>query len=305
MNLYYRNLRTIGILMILVSAGSLVYELALRRILTETNSAYIWYIPLYWGIWVKNSLGALAGALALLFYRGKKHYSAGTVTMVLLCVLEAAVIILSTAGSAGQRTNGLIDLTMLMMIVLVYTLSQTDRDLKQWKKVSALEAAELDLRLPDPAGFFDPVQAGPRMAINGEYASAVNRFLASDGPVPLKINFLCPGRVPEMMRDTIREVFAVYYETEEKRISKELERKYRRVILLFVVSLLSIGILRQITLFDEDTIIWEVIGNFAAFGLWQIGYVHYERDEGFDELLLVQCAKYAELNFLEKKGARS
>ena len=38
----------------------------------------------------------------------------------------------------------------------------------------------------------------------------------------------------------------------------------------------------------------------AAFGLWQIGYTHYERNEGYDELLNVHIAKYAHLNFIER-----
>ena len=78
MSLFYRNLRTIGIGVILASAANLAYELIIRRVLTEMGSAYIAYIPLLWGIWAKNLLGVTAGAAALVFYRKKKRYSAGT-----------------------------------------------------------------------------------------------------------------------------------------------------------------------------------------------------------------------------------
>lgn len=300
MNLYYRNLKRMGIGMILVSIVNLYYEDLLRSMLTTMNSAYVDHIPLYWGIWVKNLIGAAAGVTALIFYKQKKHYRIGTTILFNLCLAEAAVIILSTNGSLGVRTNSLVDMTMLMMGILTYTISQTDRDLNRWKRISGRQPAVLDLRLHDPGHFFNTIQAGPQMVINEEYASAVNRFLASTGPVPLHINLLCPKHISETMQDMMREVFVMNYEMEEKRIGKLLERNYNRIILLLVISLFSFGVLRQFTLLDDETIVWQVIGNFAAFGLWQIGTIHFERNEEFDDLLLVHCAKYAQLNILEK-----
>ncbi len=301
MNLYYRNLKRMGIGMVLVSIVNLYYEDLIRSVLTTMNSAYVDYIPLYWGIWVKNLIGTAAGVTALLFYRQKRRYRIGATILFNLCLAEAAVIIISTNGSFGVRTNGLVDMTMLMMGILTYTISQTDRDLNRWKRISGRDPAVLDLRLHDPGDFFNTIQAGPQMVINEEYASVVNRFLASTGPVPLRINLLCPKHVSETMQDMMREVFGMYYEMEEKRIEKTLEKNYNRIIVLLVVSLLSFGLLRQFTLLDDETIVWQVIGNFAAFGLWQIGTIHFERNEGFDELLLIHCAKYARLTILEKK----
>ena len=301
MSLFYRNLKLIGISTVLVSIGNLVYELIVRRTLAEMNSPYISYFPLDWGIWAKNLTGVLAGAVALAFYRKKKGYRIGTVIVSLLCLAETAVIILSMTGSVWKRSNGLIDLTMLTMIILAYTFSQTDRGLNRWKRISGKEPVILDLRLPNSGDFFNTIQAGPQMVINEAYASVVNRFLAAKGPVPLEINLLCSDPVSEAMKDTMREVFSTYYEMEEKRISKALEAKYRRIILLFIVSLFSISFLRQVSILDEEVIALELIGNFAAFGLWQIGYIHFERSEDYEELLLVHCAKYARLNFLNRK----
>ena len=301
MSLFYRNLKRIGIAVVLVSAANLVYELIIRRMLSDMNSSYVYNIPLFWGIWAKNLIGVLAGLTALVFYWKKKGYRIGTALMFLLCLAEIAVIILSSTGSAVKRTNSLIDLTMLNMIILAYTFSQVGRDLNHWRRISGKQPAVLDLRLQESGDFFNTIQAGPQMVINEAYASVVNRFLASGGPVPLQINLLCASHVSEPMRDTMREVFVMYYEMEEKRIGKELEVRYRRIMILFVVSLISIGLIRQYSLLSDEMIAWEIIGNFAAFGLWQIGYIHYERSEGYDKLLLVHCAKYARLNFLDRK----
>lgn len=304
MSLYYRNLKRIGIAMILVSAANLVYELVFRGILIGMDSPYVRYVPLYWGIWTKNLIGMLAGALALETYRRKKHYRTATLLQMLLCLAEAAVILLSMTGSLGKRTNGLIDLTMLMMVILTYTVSQTDRDLRKWERISTREPAVLDLRLPRPGDFFNTIQAGPQMVINKEYASVISRFLASTGPTPLRINLLCGSPVSETMRDMMRDVLSMYYEMEENRISKGLERRYRLIMLLFMLSLLSIGLIRQFTLGSNEVVAWEVISNFTAFGLWQIGYVHFERNNGYDELLLVQCARNAKLWFVDRAEER-
>ena len=57
----------------------------------------------------------------------------------------------------------------------------------------------------------------------------------------------------------------------------------------------------KVTLYNEEMVVWEIIANFTAFGLWQIGYTHYERTEGYEELLLVHIAKYSKLCFIEKQ----
>ena len=162
MSLYYRNLKRIGICVILVSTVNLVYELLIRRFLAESGSTYLSYIPLPWGIWTKNMIGVASGLAALFFYLKKRHYTFGTLLLAFLCLAEAVVIILSMTGSVGRRTNGVFDITMLVMILLTYTLSQTDRDLKRWNSIQSRSTSTLDLRLPDQKDFFDPIHLARR-----------------------------------------------------------------------------------------------------------------------------------------------
>ena len=301
MSLYYRNLRRIGIWMICVAAADLVFELVARRMLTDAGSSYAALIPRPWGIWVKNLIGAAAGASALFIYSRKRSYTFGTLFLALLCVAEMAVDILSMTGSVGRRTNGIFDITMLTMILLTYTLSQTNRDLKRWNSVCGNPPAVLDLRLKEAEDFFDPIQVGPKMAISHEYARTVSRYIsAMKVPSPLEINLLCSGHVTGNMRDMMREVFRMHFEAAEDSVVKQLENRYNRVMLLVSVSVFVIGVIRQTSKFTDEMIALEIIGNFAAFGLWQIGYTHYERNEGYDALLNVHIAKYAHLNFIER-----
>ena len=298
MSLYYRNLKRIGIGVIVVSLCNLVYELLIRHYLAESGSPYLAYFPLPWGIWVKNMIGAASGFVALLFYLRKRLYTFGTLLLAFLCLAEVVVIILSMTGSAGRRTNGILDITVLAMILLAYTISQTDRDLKHWNSIQSRNAATLDLRLKDPKDFFDPIQVGPKMAINQEYASTIRRYIsAMRVPAPLRIHLLCSEPVAENVQDMMREVLRMHYEEEEDSIVKVLESRYRRIMSLIMVSVFVIGIIRQTSVISEEMVVWEIVINFAAFGLWQIGYTHYERNEAYDELLTVHIAKYASLNF--------
>ena len=57
--------------------------------------------------------------------------------------------------------------------------------------------------MKDPKDFFDPIQVGPKMAINQEYASAIRRYVsAMRVPTPLQINLLCSEPVAENVQDT-------------------------------------------------------------------------------------------------------
>ncbi len=301
MSLYYRNLRRIGIWMICVSAADLIFELTLRRILIAAGSSYAALIPRPWGIWAKNLIGAAAGGAALFIYRRKRRYTFGVLYLTALCAAEMVVDILSMTGTLGRRTNAIFDITMLTMILLTYTLSQTNRDLKRWNNVRRNPPSVLDLRLGETEDFFDPIQLGPKMAISREYAETISRYVAAmKVPSPLEINLLCACHVTDNMRDMMRETLRMHFETAEDRVVKQLESRYTRVMLLVSVSVFVIGVVRQTSMFSDEMIALEIIGNFAAFGLWQIGYTHYERNEGYDELLNVHIAKYAQLNFIER-----
>lgn len=46
----------------------------------------------------------------------------------------------------------------------------------------------------------------------------------------------------------------------------------------------------------EEIIYWEIVGNIAAFGVWQVGYTIYDQKELFEELVMIRICKKAELN---------
>lgn len=296
MSLYYRNLKRIGIGVIVVSLGNLIWELLVRRYLAESGSPYLSFIPLPWGIWAKNMIGAASGFAALFFYLKKRLYTFGTLLLAFLCAAEVAVIMLSMMGSAGRRTNGIFDITMLAMILLTYTISQTGRDLKHWNRIQSRPASILDLRLKDPKDFFDPVQVSPKMAINREYASTIRRYISAlRVPAPLQINLLCSEPVAENVRDMMREVLRMHYEEEEDSIVKVLESRYRRIMSLVIVSVFVIGIIRQTSVISE-----EMVSAIRALSLEE------NMDDFFDmdEIIRFFAAHNVLLNFDSYTGSQ-
>ena len=224
--------------------------------------------------------------------------------MVFLCLAEAAVIVMSMTGKVARRIDGIVDISMLMMVLLSYTLSQTDRNIKRWNSIRSRTPTTLDLRLTDREDFFDPIQLGPKMAIRKEYAERITRYVSSmRDPSPLQINLFCADPVSDAMRDIMLEVLQMHFQTEEDKISIILEKRYSRILILTSVSVCAIAAIQQTIRIGEGMVVWEIIGDFAAFGLWQIGYTNYERNEAYDELLTIQIAKNTRIRFVERQAS--
>ena len=68
---------------------------------------------------------------------------------------------------------------------------------------------------------------------------------------------------------------------------------YNRPCIIFVIA-----VIRQTSLFSDEMIVREIIGNFAAFGLLLFCYTHYVRNERYDELLSAHISIYAFLYFV-------
>ena len=88
------------------------------------------------------------------------------------------------------------------------------------------------------------------------------------------------------------------YEEEEERIRHDINVRHVRVLNTFVISVILIVIWKMMNLLFEDVIYWEIIGNIAAFGLWQVGYTFYEERDLFDEMVKNQIGKHADIVFV-------
>ena len=179
-----------------------------------------------------------------------------------------------------NRVDSLISVTLILAALVLYTALQLERSERSWRRIRDAKPSVLDLKLSDVRRWFNPIEIGPK-------------------PRPLVITVRCPGKVSEPMRATMREVFQMYYEDEERHINGYLERRYIRVMALVIISILAVTVWINFSPSNDEGVTWTILSNFAAFSLWQIGSTYFERSEGYAELLQAQIAKQAELRFWE------
>ena len=293
MSIYQKNLRRLGLLVIVAAILDLILELSFYKLLSAERQ-----IQSQAGICFKNSLGLLTGALACYLYYQNRH-SRRIVRVMLLCVvLELVSILLSTQGSMAKRVDSLINTTLILSALTVYTALQLERSERSWRRIVNSKPSVLDLKLNDNRQWFNPIEIGPKLELDSGISAVVDRFLSTSKDArPLEITVRCPSEVSEPMQASMREVFQMYYEDEERHINSYLERRYIRVMALVIISIIAVSVWINFSPSNDEGVTWTILSNFAAFSLWQIGSTYFERSEGYGELLRAQIAKQAKLHF--------
>ncbi len=298
MSLYQKNLRRLGLLLIVVSILDAILELSFYRYLMSSAVVFTKQLQSPPGICVKDGIGLLTGLLACyLFYR-KKYARLIVRIEVFLLIAAFPAILFSTRGNMANRVDSLINATVILMAMVVYTALQLQRSERNWERISSAKPSVLDLKLTDVRQWFNPIEIGPKLELSQEIASVVNRFLeTSREPRPLEITVRCPSEISDSMQSTMQEVFQMYYEDEERHVNSYLERRYIRVMALVIISILAISVWINFSPSGDEGVTWTILSNFAAFSLWQIGSTYFERSEGYSELLRALIAKQTKLRF--------
>lgn len=281
-----------------VSILDVVFGLVFYRFVLKTVSELTGQVQTPLGIYLKAVLGLTIGILScVLHYR--KEYSPWIVRIqVLLLCITFPIIIFSIRGSAAKRVDGLINATLVLMSMVVYTALQLGRSERNWRQIRDTKPFMLDLKLNNSRQWFNPIEIGPKLELNQEISSVVDRFLAtSKESRPLEITIHCPFNISEPMQATMQEVFQMYYEDEERRINHYLERRYIRAMALVIISITAVTIWINFSPSNDEGVTWTILSNFAGFSLWQIGSTYFERTEGYAELLRAMISKQAKLYF--------
>jgi len=98
----------------------------------------------------------------------------------------------------------------------------------------------------------------------------------------------------------MQEVFTTHYEDEVRRVNGYLESRYRRAVMLVIVSLIAVTLWTRIFLSSTTSVVCAILSNFAGFSLWQIGTTYFERSDGYKSLLRMMIAREAKLSFLTR-----
>lgn len=298
MSIYQKNLRRMGLLLLAVSILDAILELAFYRTLLRSDLAFMRQMQDPVGICIKSGIGVILGALACLVYYRKEHTAWCVRVMVALLIVAVPLILCFTRGNMANRVDGLINATVVLSMMVVYTALQLQRSERNWRRIVDTEPAMLDLKLNNVRQWFNPVMIGPKLELSGEISSVVDRFLSTSRiQRPLEVTVRCPEQVSEPMQATMQEVFQMYYEDEERRINRYLERRYIRVMALVIISIIAVTVWINFSPTNDEGVTWTILSNFAAFSLWQIGSTYFERSEGYSSLLQSQIAKQAGLHF--------
>ncbi len=298
MSIYQKNLRRLGLLLMAASILDLVLELAFYNALHSFDIDFSQRLQTVPGICIKDSIGVAMGILACCLYRHKQHARWIGWVMIALMAMTLVDILASTEGSLAVRIDSLINATVVLMALLVYTVLQQGRSDRNWERIRSCKSVTLDLKLNDFRQWFNPIEIGPKLELSSEISDVVGRFLRTAREAqPLEITVRCPGGVSDAMQATMQETFQMFFEDEERRINSYLERRYIRAMALVIISIFAVALWINFSPTNDEGITWTILSNFAAFSLWQIGNTYFERAEGYGELLQAQIAKQAKLHF--------
>ncbi len=298
MSIYERNLRRLGILLIVISVVDGVAELVFYQSFAETASLFKRPLLSPAGIWIKDGISTLTGVLALYLYSHRKYFRWFVWIMNLLLLGELVTILISARGNVVSRVDGVINATLILTALLVYTAMQVERSDLNWQRICRDQPTLLDLKLQNARQWFDPIQIGPKLELSQPIANVVNHYLKSaKKQQPLEINIRCPHEISEPMQDTMRETFHLYYDDVARQSDNYLERRYSRVMALVIISIVAVTVWIYLSPSEDEGVTWTILSNFAAFSLWQIGYTYYERAEGYSELRRAQIAREAKIRF--------
>ena len=296
-NIYQKNLYRLGVGLTIITALDLILGLAMVVMVgrVEVLSVSAFSETATVSMIVKDALGFVAGLLSL---RASKKSRWQRNIFIAECVL-GALIIPATLMAAQRDFDSLIDIPVTMICIIIFTLSELGHGEKEWRRVQTRQHWSLDIKPGSMEAWFNALVVGPHMELNENISAAVDRFLVTKKEQgPLDIVALGMGDVSPAVQETMRDIFAAHYSDEEKRVHHYLEGLYRRSVMLIITSLIVLSVWVRMGMYHNSTVIAMLLSNFAGFSLWQACGYHFDRSEGYAELMRAMIARNAKITFM-------
>lgn len=173
-------------------------------------------------------------------------------------------------------------------------LSDFSRKLKRIRKTN--NKAELALKLQYDE-MFDPMILAPHSEINVDIFEAVDRFSDSQTSLgTLKITIFI-DQISAVIQEKFKEVYRAHYRDALRKAAYHIRLWYFKVALFVGISIFGIWLWMHTN--DSNEVISNLIENFWAFTLWQIGYTFIDGTETWDEYRQAKYKKAAEIEFSE------
>lgn len=294
-SVYYKSLRQLGIAMIgltLLECAASLLILAFIETFRDfgTNETWLLFAFLQYGV------EFIAGIATLVLCRKRSSirffYRVELISLIL-------VLVIKIAAYCYNRNEYFIDAQLFFICLILYSIRQLRMDERNQKLISSGIPTVLDLKLMSKDQWFNPLIVGPRFKLDREISESIDSYLETLGtPAPLEINIHGLGGISETMRGAMRDVLREHYEDEIKRVEHYLESRYQRALLLIAISIVVLEIWIKSNGARDISITKIVMSNIAAFSLWQVGTVYFERKDAHARLLRSTIAKAAEIVFL-------
>lgn len=294
MTIYGKHLRRLGIAIIVTRIIRILLFYVAKRLFSLDGLT----VP---PLWIELGEMAVSFIMAAIAFIDSKHQHLVVYTITGSFVL--IVVMVALLLHEGQGMDALINLELLFMGLISCIQYEIRKRVKLMEFINRRTRNTLDLRIKSQEDLFNPIFMSPHIEPDQNIISAIDTFVRTLTVfAPLTICFHSPKAISPVIQDTLIETLRLHYQDEMRRVEHFMESRFIRYIILII---LSITVLRVMTLLPNkanQTIMWMVFSNFAAFSLWQIGSTFFERAQAFEELTQLAIIRQSKIVFLSKEG---
>lgn len=292
----------------------MIYSKHLRRLGTAIIITNILRILLYYvakpvfhldglpvvPLWLQVGETVVSLMMAAIAFIGEGHLY--LIRYTIFCSLALVIAMVVLLLHEGQGVDALINLDLLFMCLVLIIQFQIRKRVRVMQFINRRTRNTLDLRIRCSEDMFNPLFMGPHIEPNPDIISAIDTYVRTvTVTAPLTICFHSPQVISQVIQDTMIETLRLHYQDEIKRVERFMENRFIRYIILIIFSITMLRMMTLLPYTANQTIMWIVFSNFAAFSLWQIGSTYFERAQAFEELTQAVIIKESRIVFLCKE----
>ena len=244
---------------------------------------------------VRYIIGLLAAVLALVAWKTDK----GEIFVLAVSIVLLVVSVVLTYYEYYHKIDSLIDLNLFMQGIIIYTMIQIIVSRKKWEKIVQAPPNILDLHISGKQELFDNLVIAPHLEVNADIIKAVDHFIGiSPKYTSLMLCIHSTEIISEKLQSVAKEAFEMYYLDEERKLQNLIQLQYLRCVVMLVVSIASFRFLAYWSRQNGQTMLWQILGSFAAFSFWKVGDTIFENANSQDKLVRIMIAKIADIQFI-------
>ena len=294
MTIYSKHLRRLGIALIV----TLIFRLLLYYVVRPLFHLKGLSVPPLW-IECEGAIISLISAAIAIVDSKRQNLVKYTITASFLLVIAMVLLLLQE----GQGVDALINLSLLFMGLILFVQFGIRKRVRMMEFINRRKGNTLDLRIKSQEDLFNPLFMGPHIEPNHDIIDAIDTYVGTlTVSAPLTICFHCPQAISPVIQDTLIESIGLHYQDQLRQVERFMENRFIRYIVLIIFSITALRVMTLLPDKAEQTILWVVFSNFAAFSLWQIGSTYYERAEAFEKLTQLTIIKESKMVFLCREG---